>query len=562
MEKRPLHLLLYICLFFSSMGFTAPAPVPRAEDNYDVVIYGATPAGIAAAIQTVRMKKTVVIVHPTSHIGGLTTSGLGWTDSKNGSQIGGIAREFYHKIWNYYRSDSAWVQESRASYVAKHIGAQPGQAIEDGKQVQWTFEPHVAEKIFDDWMRAGRIPIFRNEQIIRSGLGVTKDDDNRIVSIRTQSGKRFTGSMFIDAGYEGDLMATAGIPYRIGREGRDEFDESWAGVQINNNREYHGIDPYVKEGDSSSGLIKGIQRTIRHARGLNGTADPHRLQSYNYRISLTKNPNIKVPFEKPSGYDEAAYELLFRYIESGYRGPFFTQQLMPNQKTDTNANGKVSTDLMGGNYDDNSNFAEDGYSEREKTADKHRTYAQGFFWTLANHDRVPQFIRQNITQWGYAKDEWEDNGNWPYEIYIREGRRMQGVYTITQGDTTQSRSYPDDSVIGLGCYNLDVHQVERVVIDHEIYDEGLVHVPNYRPYAIPFGGIIPESSAATNFLNPVTMSSTHVALSSLRMEPTYMILGQSAATAAVLAIEQGVNIQDVDRNKLTERLRADAQMLA
>jgi hypothetical protein len=297
---------------------------------------------------------------------------------------------------------------------------------------------------------------------------------------------------------------------------------------------------------------------------LNGTADPNRLQAYNFRVSLTKNQDIRIPFHKPDGYDEAAYELLFRYIETAYDGEFFTDQLMPNGKTDSNANGSVSTDLMGGNYDDktSTNYADDGYAQRAAIADKHKIYEQGFFWTLANHPRVPENIRNATSEWGYPKDEWTTNGNWPYEIYIRESRRMQGAYTITQNDVIHSHSYSGDTVAGLGLYNLDVHQVERVVINSYIYDEGLVAVVNPTPYAIPFNCIIPDATYASNFLNPVTVSSSHVAFGSIRLEPTYMILGQTAATAAIQAIEQGVGIQDVDREQLTATLEADGQILS
>lgn len=370
--------------------------------------------------------------------------------------------------------------------------------------------------------------------------------------------------MFIDAGYDGDLMAAAGISYRVGRERASEFDESWAGILIHKKgARYQGVDPYVKKGQPSSGLLEGIEQVIDNAYELNHQADPVRLQSYNYRLSLTQNPDIKIPFHKPDGYSEASYELLFRYIERGYNGSFFTTQLMPNGKTDSNANGAVSTDLMGGNYDDvaSTNYADDGYEQREAIAQKHKTYQQGFFWTLANHRRIPIEVRNYVGQWGYAEDEWASNDHWPYETYIRESRRMRGVHTMTQSDIQNSRLYHNDSVIGLGCYSLDVHELRRVVINDQIYDEGQIHAPLVAPYTIPFGSIIPHSRQATNFLNPVTLSSTHVALSSIRMEPTYMILGQSAATAAVLAIEQGVAIQDVGRRELSARLEADDQIL-
>jgi hypothetical protein len=234
---------------------------------------------------------------------------------------------------------------------------------------------------------------------------------------------------------------------------------------------------------------------------------------------------------------------------------------MPNLKTDTNAAGQISTDLIGGSYNKTSNYAEYSYEEREAIAKRHKIWAQGLLWTLANHKDVPDFVRENTSAWGYAKDEWTDNGNWPYEIYIREARRMDGVYTMTQADIQHPKPYDNDTVVAVGYYTLDVHQVERVVINDRIHDEGLIHVPNPGPFSVPYGSIVPRKEDATNFVNPVTMSATHIALSAIRMEPVYMIMGQSAGAAAVLAIEDNVAVQDVDRKKLKGRLKDHAQVL-
>ncbi|KAM0251255.1 hypothetical protein ACHAQJ_008288 [Trichoderma viride] len=534
--------------------------------TYDIVIYGSTPAALVAAIQTTRMNKTVAIVCPTNHIGGMITSGLGWTDSKNGNAIGGIAREFFNRVYNYYESDSAWSQGTRAQYISENIAAQPGPAIDENDQVQWTFEAHVAEQILEDWVGELNISIFRNESLTASADSVVKKG-NRIHSIKTLSGQVYDALMFIDASYEGDFMAAAGIPYALGRESQAEFGESLAGVQIAADDSYQGMSPYLTEGDPNSGLIQGIDRvlTAADAQELNGTADNIRLQAFNYRVSLTQQSDNQVPFSQPEDYDEASYEILFRYIEAGDdQDPFFTSQLMPNEKTDTNSNGQVSTDFLGGNYDtvNETNYIEESLEARTEIANNYKTYTQGFFWTLANHPRVPETIRNSTSTWGYAKDEWTSNGNWPYDIYIREARRMQGNYTMTQSDVQSPKGFGTDSIIGLGSYTLDVHEAERIVIGSVIQNEGLIHVPVSNLFPIPFGSIIPSSNSVTNFLNPVTMSSTHVAFAAIRLEPTYMIMGQSAATAAVLAIEQCVNIQDVDRQSLSDRLEADDQVLS
>ncbi|KKP00489.1 hypothetical protein THAR02_07402 [Trichoderma harzianum] len=548
----------------SQIGKRSDCPQPGAT-TYDIVIYGSTPAALVAAIQTTRMNRTVAIVSPSNHIGGMTTSGLGWTDSKNGNAIGGIAREFYSRVYNYYKSDTAWTRETRTDYISKQIAAQPGPAIDETNQVQWTFEAHVAESIFEDWMQELNIPIFRNETLPMSTDSVTIKD-NRITSITTESGHVYDALMFMDASYEGDFMAAAQIPFRIGREAQSEFDESLAGIQIAAEEGYLGMSPYFTPDDPDSGLIKGIDHIVTddEAKTLNGTADNYRLQAFNYRLSLTQTTDNQIPFTKPDDYDEASYEILLRYIEAGYHDLFFTKQLMPNLKTDTNSNGGVSTDFLGGNFDNvkKTNYIEESYAQRAAIRQTYKTYTQGFFWTLANHPRVPQRFRDSASTWGYAKDEWTSNGNWPYEIYIREARRMQGNFTMTQGDVQTPQTFADDSVIGLGSYTLDCHEAERIVIDSEIYNEGLVHTPVPQPFPIPLGSIIPQSSDVVNFLNPVTMSSTHVAFAAIRMEPTYMIMGQSAATAAVFAIEQCVNIQDVDRAQLSDRLAEDKQVLS
>ncbi|KAF5716273.1 hypothetical protein FGLOB1_2662 [Fusarium globosum] len=547
-----------VCLYIIA-SFTVGVLSTTTSHESDVIIYGNTVAALAAAIQTVRMNRTATLVFPTSRIGGLTTSGLGWTDSKDGNTIGGIAREFYGKVYDYYDNDDAWTRETRDDYLAKHIEAQPGPAI--GDKVQWTFEPKVAEEILEKWIKDEGIPVFRNESILRTSNGVKKDG-TAIKSFQTRSGSTFSGKMFIDAGYEGDLMETAGISYRVGREDKQEFDESAAGIHFNEPRRLAAIDPYNDPDDPDSGLLPGVGRVITKFAALEsrGKKD-HRLQAFNYRLSLTREDDNKVEFFKPDGYNESDYRILIRYIKTGYLGPFFTTQLMPNLKTDTNAAGQISTDLIGGSYNKTSNYAEYSYEEREAAAKRHKIWAQGLLWTLANHKDVPDFIRKNTSAWGYAKDEWTDNGNWPYEIYIREARRMDGVYTMTQADIQHPKPYDNDTVVAVGYYTLDVHQVERVVINDRIHDEGLIHVPNPGPFSVPYGSIVPKREDATNFVNPVTMSATHIALSAIRMEPVYMIMGQSAGAAAVLAIEDNVAVQDVDRKKLKGRLKDHAQVL-
>ncbi|KAJ6779729.1 hypothetical protein PWT90_02072 [Aphanocladium album] len=532
------------------------------KTQYDLLIYGCTAAGIVAGIQVHRMNRTFALVCPETHLGGMTTSGLGWTDSKHGSAIGGIAREFYGKIYSYYQSDKAWNRESRAQYKG-HVGtAQPGPPIDEQQRVQWTFEPHVAENILEDWMKAGNIEIHHSDPIDRS-KGSVRLKNGQITSFKTKSGKRWEASMFIDASYEGDLMATAGIPFRIGSEGQSDFGESLAGIKIQEKSSYWKLDPYVKKDDPNSGLLPGIERVIPASHKKNGASDVGRLQPFNYRLSLTQQKDNQVRFFKPDGYKAEDHELLLRYIEASDHTEFFTKQLMPNLKTDTNSKEAVSTDLMGGNYnhDNGTTYFNVSDEERKAIVQKHRIYTQGLFWTLANNPRVPKSIRDNVGSFGYAKDEWTSNHNWPYELYIREGPRMKAAYTMTQADV-QSPKKLDDSVIGLGSYTLDVHEVERLVIDNEVYNEGLVHTPVDKPFPIWYNSLVPEKGGISNFLNPITMGSTHVAFASIRMEPTYMIMAQSAATAAVHALEQCVAVQAVNRTKLSDKLKADSQKLS
>jgi hypothetical protein len=509
------------------------------------------------------MNRTVAIVCPETHLGGLTTSGLGWTDSKNGNAIGGIARDFYRRIYLYYDSASSWTKESREAYIRMEVTAQPGPAIDTRRRVQWVFEPHVAERVINTWIKQARIPVYRNEWLIRDGRGVVKNGST-IASINTHSGKSFTASMFIDAGYEGDLMAAAGIPYDVGRDSRSSYNEPLAGVLLENTTSYIGISPYVEKNSSSSGLISGIEQTIESPLPINfnGAADSLRLQSFNFRLCLTQDNGNKVPFSAPTGYNAAEFELLVRYYEAGHTSTF-ANAAMPNKKTDSNSAGLVGFDWVGGNfnYTTGITFSEASYEERAEMVHRHMQYQQGLLWTMSNNSRIPVLVRNWVNKWGLSKDEFEGNGNWPYQLYVREARRMKGMYTLSQQDIQHPVGFPSDTVIGLGSYSIDSHVVRRLVVDDQIYNEGGFYVTNPNPYPIPYGSIIPHRVKATNLLNPITVSASHVAFGSVRMEPTYMILGQSAATAAVLAIEEGMAVQDVDRSALTARLIQDKQVL-
>ena len=562
---RSLLLLTFLLALFSTPSLTLLIPTisARASIDADVVIYGGTPAAITAAVQLKRMGKSAVIVSPDEHLGGLTSSGLGWTDSKNGEAIGGIAREFYSAVYNHYLSDAAWSHnETRDEYLDMRVSAQPGPAVDTANKVQWTFEPKVAEYIFDTWVKDQKVEVYRGERLDRSSGGVSKSGA-QIMGFKTESGKIFTGKQFIDAGYEGDLMAAAKVSYSVGRESKAAHGESLAGKILQVNDAYSSVDPYVKKGDASSGLLPGIEDTLKTISGFNGTDDDLRIQSFNFRLCLTHITDNLIPFAKPSDYKDSNYELLLRFIEAGHASSF-TISSMPNHKTDSNSEGHVSLDFLGGQFNaaTHTTYPEATYSERDAMITAHKSWQQGFMWTIANHPRVPKAQRDKNSAWGYAKDEFTSNSNWPYGIYVREARRMKGLHVMTQQDIEERMGAGDDATAGMGAYSLDSHVSRRVVYEGQIYDEGGFYIEqSTTPYVIPYGVILPQASEAVNFLNPVTISATHVALGSIRMEPVYMILGQTAGTAAALAIDNNVSVQDVDRHSLNMQLLKDEQRL-
>ncbi len=547
----PAFLFLLVAALGGCAGTEAPGTRGSHAEVFDVVVYGGTSAAVTAAVQVQRMGKSVVVVSPDLHLGGLSSGGLGWTDTGDKSVIGGLAREFYHRIWRHYEDPAAWRWQERSEYGNRGQGTP---AVDGGQRTMWIFEPHVAEEVFEDLVAEHGIDVRRDEWLDR-GSGV-RVEDGRIQSIATESGARFAGSAFIDATYEGDLMAAAGASYTVGREGTDSYGEEWAGVQKDARHHGHffpdGVDPYVTPGDPASGLLARISP---EAPGENGSADD-RIQAYCFRLCLTRVPENRVPFPKPEAYDPTQYELILRVFETGWRETFRKFDPIPNGKTDTNNHGPFSTDNIGMNYA----YPEASYEARKAIVAEHEGYQKGLLYFLAKDERVPADVREEFAQWGLARDEFAGNGNWPQQLYIRESRRLLGEFVMTEHKCLAKRAVPDS--VGMGSYAMDSHNVQRyVTADGFVQNEGDIGVKPLRPYGIAFGSLKPRRQEVTNLLVPVCVSASHIAYGSIRMEPVFMILGQSAATAAVLAIEEGIAVQDLEYDKLRGRLLADGQIL-
>ncbi len=522
--------------------------IVAAEETYDLVVYGGTSGGIAAAVQARRMGKTAVVVEPGKHLGGLSSGGLVATDIGNKSAIGGISREFYQRVKKHYADPANWKQEKPADYRS---GRQSEKSQEDA---MWTFEPHVAEQIFEDFCREAGVMVVKQERLDLKN-GVAKRDGH-IASIRTESGRTFAGRMFIDATYEGDLMAKAGVSYTVGREANAQHGETLNGVQTKNATKHQfvpAVDPYVKKGDKSSGLLPLV-----HAGppGAEGSADK-RVQAYNLRLCLTDVKENQIPFTEPAGYDAGRYELLLRNFEAGETRTPWAPVMMPNRKTDVNNNHGFSTDYIGYSYD----WPEADHATREKIFQDHVAYHQGFVWTLMTNPRVPERIRSEVSRWGLCMDEFHDFGGWPHQLYVREARRMVTDYVMTQHHC-QGRAVADDAV-GLAAYTMDSHNVQRYIDSQgQVRNEGDVQVGGFSPYPIAYRSLVPRKSECENLFVPVCLAASHIAYGSIRMEPVFMVLGQSAATAAMLAIEAGVSVQDVPYDTLRTRLLADHQVLS
>ncbi len=519
----------------------------------DVVIYGGTSAGVIAACQVQRMGGSVLLVDPDGRLGGLSSGGLGATDIGHKDAVGGLSREFYRRVSRHYDRPEAWRQERAEEY-------QGGARASDG-EVMWAFEPHVAEQIFEGLIEEYGVTVLRGERLDRSpggiGLATAEGGDGPTIQwIKTESGRRIEGRVFMDATYEGDLMALAGISYTVGREGEAEFGESLAGVRTALAR-YHqfapDVDPWVRPGDPTSGLLPEVgQEGPRR----DGEGDRN-VQAYCLRLCFTDDPENRRPIVAPEGYDAARYELLLRDFEAGADRAPWSPIGMPNRKTDTNNNRGVSLDWIGHSEP----WAEASYAERADLYQAHRRWTEGLLWTLVSSDRVPEEIRAEIRRWGPARDEFVETGGYSPQLYVREARRMRGALVMTEHHcrSVETATAP----VGLAAYTMDSHNVRRYVdASGHVRNEGDVQVRVPRPFRIGYDALTPVRAECENLLVVCCPSATHVAFGSIRMEPVFMILAQSAATAAVHAVRSACSVQAVDRDRLEERLLADGQVLA
>jgi hypothetical protein len=523
--SRGLRVLLVVLVAIAGASGLRSAQLPASPARtFDLVVYGGTAGGVMTAVAGAREGLKVALLEPRDHLGGMVSGGLGWTDYGRRQVIGGYSLEFFERVGKKY-----------------------------GRPIEWHFEPHVAEEVFKELVRETGVEVFYRHRL-REATGVTKTG-TRVTTIVMENGAVFGARIFADATYEGDLMAQAGVSYTWGREGIHQYGESLAGVRDRTPK--HQFTVPVKPHDAAGQPLPEISSAKKAPAG---SAD-RKVQAYNFRVCMTRVPQNRVPFPRPAGYDPARFALLARTLAGMDTVKRATQQAwsavdvmkpdpLPNGKTDTNNNGAFSTDYIGGSYE----YPDGNYATRARVWQAHVDYVQGFLYFLQNDPQVPAELRDDIATLGLCKDEFTDTNNWPRQLYVREARRMVGEYVMSQKDIQDELTKPD--AIGMGSYNSDSHNVQRIVNDDGfVENEGDMQVP-VTPYQIPYRVMLPKRAHATNLLVPVCFSATHVAYSTLRMEPQYMIIGHAAGVAASMAIRRDIAVQDVETAALASTLRA------
>ena len=506
--------------------------VQAGPETFDLVVYGGTAGGVMTAVSAARHGLNVALLEPRDHLGGMTSGGLSRTDMGEREVIGGMALELYWRAGVHYN------------------------ITQYAHDLAWFMEPKVAEQILRDMgKQAGVTTYFRHR--LRESHGVRKVGA-RVVAITVENGAEFEAKVFADATYEGDLMAQAGVSYTWGRESIAQYGESLAGVR--DKTPYHQFMVNIPAHDEQGRLLREISPD---PPGSIGSAD-RKVQAYNFRMILSRDPANQVPYSKPTNYAPTRYELLARLLDSTTkqlgRPPVLNEVTLiapiPNNKADFNNRGAFSTDYIGKNWE----YPEASYERREEIRQEHVEYIAGFFWFLAHDPRVPKSLQDEVNGWGLARDEFVDTDHWPHQLYIREARRMIGQYVMTQKDLQDELMKPD--AIGMGSYNSDSHNVQRIVNRQGfVENEGDMQVP-VKPYQIPYRMIVPKQTEAENLLVPVCFSASHVAYSSLRMEPQYMIIGHAAGVAAKLAIDSAQPLQRIDTTALQQILESEGAIFA
>lgn len=501
----------------------------QSKAQYDICVYGGTSAGVIAAYTAAKQNKKVILIEPGKHLGGLSSGGLGYTDIGNKYVVTGLARNFYRRMGKHY-----------------------------GKFETWIFEPHVAEAIFNDYIKEANVPVLYQYRIVNA---VKKNNSIQNITIenaavpQSRLNKTITAKMFIDCSYEGDLMAKAGVSYIVGREDNSTYNETWNGVQLLDKHQFpDGIDPYKIPGDSTSGLLWGISKNPVLP---NGTGNKM-VQTYNYRLCLTNDPSNRIDITRPEGYDSTMFELLLRYIAvfkpKELNDRVLKIDIMPNHKTDINNNGPFSTDYIGMNWD----YPDADYNTREKILQDQLHYTKSLLYFIGHDPRMPPHLRNEMLQWGYPKDEYSDNNNITPQAYIRESRRMTGAYVMTQNNCEGRETIKD--TVGMAAYTMDSHNCERLIVNGMVKNEGDVQKGGFGPYPISYRSLIPKENECNNLYVPVCLSASHIAYGSIRMEPVFMVLAQSSAAAACIAIDKKQTVQQVDIKQL-QQLLADNPLM-
>ena len=514
-KKEIMRMKRVLCLVLTAMAAASCGPLGR---EYDVCVYGGTASGVIAAYSAACMGEKVILVSPDAQLGGMTTGGLGYTDIGNKQAIKGLARQFYRRVGERY-----------------------------GKEEAWVFEPHVALEVLEEY--ASHPGITRLEPYWLTGVKTQGGRIRKIsvTGVNPGAGRPLTvrAKCFIDCSYEGDLMAIAGVSYTVGREGNDVYGETWNGVQLLTGHQFpDGVDPFVEPGNPESGLVWGVSSgTLLPPGSADGL-----VQAYNYRICLTDSLENMIPITRPERYDSTRYELAVRLFaaqpDKRTLNDYFIWSPMPGRKTDINNRGGFSTDMIGMNH----NYPEASREEREAIIREHIDYTKGLLYFYGHDERVPEELRSEMLRWGYPKDEFTACGNWTPQLYVRESRRMVGVYVATQTDCEGKAGVSDG--VGFAAYNMDSHNCQRIALQKDgvwmVKNEGNVEIPGGVPYPVSYRCLIPKPEECTNLLVPVCLSASHIAYGSIRMEPVFMGLGQACGVAASLAVRGGCGVQDVD----------------